>query len=704
MIGKLLGPYKILEQLGAGGMGEVYLAEDPRLKRQVALKLLPAQMAADPKMRRRFEREAEAIAALDHPNIVTIHSLEEADGTHFITMQLVEGKTLDEVISADGLPLEQLIKVAVALADALCAAHEAGITHRDLKPTNIMVGEDGRVRILDFGLAKHELPEGIREDSDDLSEARTGALTAAGVMLGTVPYMSPEQVQGRAVDHRSDLFSLGVILYEMAVGQRPFEGETAADLISSILRDTPEAVTDLNRELPEQLGDIIAHCLEKNPDRRFQTAQELRCEVEELRAEGASGTGAVSSSSPRAAATTSSPLPLPDKPSLAVLPFANLSGDPEQEFLALGLTTDIMADLVRISGLFLVSRDSMFTYRDKMVSAREVGQELGVRNVLQGTVRKSGRRVRITAHLIEASSGQHVWGERFDRDLEDLFAVQDEINDEIVTALDVKLLSGEAARVFRKSLRDPAARERYYRATDLLFRWTRADNAEAKQQLSHVIRLEPESPWGYVMLSWAHYFDFVGGWTDSPSVSMDRAMEQAYKALEIGDVTGMAHLMIGQFHLFNGDHDEALIAAERALEERPSCPGAFALHANILNYAGRPAEAVGPAKQAIRLTPRFPAWFPAVLAGAYYLSGRFEEAIDAATESVALAPGNLDVRLILGAALVAAEQQDEAVKAAKDALTIDPNFKIARYSKGQPYKDAAVLEQVTADLRAAGLP
>jgi len=389
VIGQSLGHYQIVRELGAGGMGQVYAAEDTKLKRQVALKILPPEVADDPDLRERFQREAEAIAAIDHPNIVTVYSIETitperpdgAEPIHFITMQLIEGKTLDDLIPQAGLPLERFLEIAMPLADALSAAHHKGITHRDLKPTNIMIGKDGRARILDFGLAKlHRAEDGTEVSGSD--EARTEGLTRDGAFLGTAPYMSPEQAKGLAVDSRTDIFSLGIIFHEILSGRRPFQGDTLSELVSAILRDSPESVSELSRKLPPRLGRIVHRCLEKTPDVRYQTARDLHSDLKDLRQDSQTSPEAVtpasrqssSASLHQAGTSRSGSLSIPTKPSLAALPFVNLSDDPEQEYFAAGLWADINADLVKISGLFLISQTTTQLYANKEVSPQEAGR------------------------------------------------------------------------------------------------------------------------------------------------------------------------------------------------------------------------------------------------------------------------------------------------------------------------------------------
>ncbi len=350
MIGTTLSHYKILEQIGEGGMGAVYAAEDLNLGRKVALKMLREEMASDPDRLERFRREAQAVAALSHPNIVTIFSIEEAPEGHFMTMELVDGKGLDEVITGDGMSAERMLEISEPLIRALVAAHERGITHRDLKPANIMVCQEGTVKILDFGLAKLS----AAADSDIHEDMPTQALTQIGTVVGTIPYMSPEQVQGKVVDHRTDLFSLGVVLFEMATGHRPFDGETSVDVASAILRGAPESIHETRPDMPDQFGRIISRCLEKEPEMRYQTAGDILIALskvgEKVASKGDDG-----------------------QPSVAVLPFVNMSPDKDQEYFCEGLAEDIINALVGIEELKVASRTSAFRFKGSQSDIREVG-------------------------------------------------------------------------------------------------------------------------------------------------------------------------------------------------------------------------------------------------------------------------------------------------------------------------------------------
>jgi len=396
-------------------------------------------------------------------------------------------------------------------------------------------------------------------------------------------------------------------------------------------------------------------------------------------------------------------LSLPDRPSLAVLPFVNLSTDPEQDYFSDGLTMDIMTALVKISGLFLISDGSMFTYKSKSVTVRELGRQLGVCHVLEGGVRKAGDRVRIIARLVEASSGRHVWAERFDRTLGDLFAVQDEITEEIVTALDVKLVSGESIRMIRKTLRNPAALECYYRGWQALFGPTKEDVKEAQRLFEETTRLEPEASVGYALGAWAHWWEAFRGLSDEFSHTLGRATELAREVLIREDTTGLPHLIMAEVHLLKREYDQAMTEAEQAILDRPSCNGAYAIKANILNYLGKPTDAIEFAKSAIRLTPVHFPLYPAILASVYYGNDQHEEAIAVAEEILKRDSDNLDALLVLAGANTALSRTEEANRVAQEILRIKPGFNLEEFAQSQPYKEPQTLERVIAMLRKAGL-
>ena len=417
MIGGTISHYRIVGTLGKGGMGVVYKAKDTRLDREVALKFLSDGMAQDQQALERFRREAKAASALNHPNICTVYDIGEESGKAFIVMEYLDGAALKDLIGGHPMELDRLLEISCEIADALGAAHVKNIIHRDIKPANIFMSEHGHAKVLDFGLAKIAVP-GTKE-----SEFKTLTGTQTGIVMGTLPYMSPEQLHGRQVDHRTDIYSLGAVLYEMATGQGPFVGDTTAELISSILRDTPKPVSGLRADLPMALERIIERCLAKQPAERYASVRELRGALELLRREMSSGSQSVS---------------VPDASegaSIAVLPFTNISAHPENEFFAEGITEEVINALTQIKGLRVAARTSALTFKRMHVDRRIVGERFNVKTVLKGSVRKAGSRVRITAQLINVADGYHLWSERYDRELKDIFEVQDDIARAIASRL-----------------------------------------------------------------------------------------------------------------------------------------------------------------------------------------------------------------------------------------------------------------------------
>jgi TolB-like protein len=461
VLDRWIGTYRLLEKLGAGGMGEVYRAADSRLNRQVALKILSTGKASRLNSQERFRREACAVAALNHPNIVTLYSVEEHEGTHFLTMELVHGRTLGNLIPSDGLPLFRLLEIAVPLAEALEAAHERGIVHRDLKPENVMVSQEGRVKVLDFGIAKSEPDGGATLVEGAMTDQAT--LTGTGLILGTPSYMSPEQALGHEVDHRADLFSFGTLLYEMATGRRPFRGDTASETVAALLRDDPPRPSSLNPAVPEGLDDLIERCLEKDASRRLPSARELRLRLQALSARLSApaltlpaDTGRLTRlrrrwHAPASAFALTGCLALTmavaaprlahlgylgqlgqlgvgnvaQSPALAVLPLGNFSQDPE--YFADGMTDALIASLSDVQGVRVLSRQSVMRYKRSSEPLPEIARELGVDVVIQGSVMRAGNRVRITAQLIRVEPEQQIWARSYERDLTDVLSLQQEV-------------------------------------------------------------------------------------------------------------------------------------------------------------------------------------------------------------------------------------------------------------------------------------
>jgi len=452
MIGKTISHYRIVEKIGAGGMGEVYRAHDERLDRDVAIKVLPEAVAQNPDRLARFEREAKAVAKLSHPNILEIFDFgREGDVTYAVT-ELLEGETLRGQLEGGQLGWRRVTEIGAAIADGLAAAHQAGIVHRDLKPSNVFLTSNGRVKVLDFGLARTiEVPGDADTQSPTVSR-----YTDPGAVLGTVGYMSPEQVRGEPADHRSDIFSLGCVLYEMITGRRVFSRDTAVETMTAILKEEPSDLRSLTGDLSPPLADIVGRCLEKRPEVRFQTGQDLAFA---LRSTLKDNSGPISHAAP-------------EEKSIVVLPFDNLSPDPDQEYFADGLTEEIISDLAKIRELRVISRNSAIKLKDTDKDTRTIGREFGVQYLLEGSVRKAGNNLRITAQLIEAANDRHLWAEKYGGTLDDVFDIQEQVSGSIVDALRLELGPASDGRPLKRPIENVHAYECYLRARQENYRFT----------------------------------------------------------------------------------------------------------------------------------------------------------------------------------------------------------------------------------------
>ena len=535
LIGRTISHYRILERLGGGGMGVVYKAEDVKLHRFVALKFLPDNVAKDQQALARFQREAQSASALNHPNICTIHEIDEQNGMAFIAMEFLEGQTLKHAIAGRPMDLEQLLTIAIDVADGLDAAHSKGIVHRDIKPDNLFVTEPGHTKVLDFGLAK------VAESSEGENESATLTLTQAGTAMGTLPYMSPEQLQGRRLDHRTDLFSVGAVLYEMTTGQRPFLGSSSMEISSSILRDTPRPAAELRADLPNGLQKILDRCLAKELTERYASARELREALDRLRRELSSGSRACATSSGEA--------------SIAVLPFTNMSADPENEFFSDGITEEIINALTQIEDLRVAARTSAFTFKNKHVDLRIVGERLNVKTVLEGSVRKAGNRVRIMAQLINVADGYHLWSERYDRELKDIFEVQDDIARAIADRLKVALKGGQQLTV-KPGTSNLEAYQLYLKGRALLYR-RGLDIRRAAQCFERAVVLD-----SHYALAWSGLADarnMVGLYGfERPDATMPQAMEAAFRAVALDSTLAEAHCSLACVRLLYDRDLEAI--------------------------------------------------------------------------------------------------------------------------------------------------
>jgi len=678
MIGKTLSHYRIDDKLGEGGMGVVYLAQDTRLNRSVALKVLPEEMAADPDRLSRFEREARAVAGLNHPNIVTIHSVEEAEGIHFITMELVEGKTLAEALLEGSLSLERLVEMGVRLADALAAAHDRGIIHRDLKPANVMVGEGGRLKVLDFGLAKLR---GLSQQEDE-TELPTATLTQEGLVMGTVPYMSPEQLQGKSVDHRSDIFSLGIMLYEMATGQRPFQGETSVDLISAILRDQPRLVTEIKIGLPHELGRIVRRCLEKDVERRYQSVKDVRTELGDV----------LRDSSPKQA----------PQPSIAVLPFADLSPEGDQGYFCDGIAEELINSLTKAGGTRIASRTSAFGFKDKNEDIRSIGDQLGVETVLEGSVRKAGKRIRINAQLVSVTDGYQLWAETFDRELEDVFAIQDEIAENITRALKGVLTEQDEQAITRAPTVNIQAYEYYLRGRQLFHELSRKALERAKRLFNRASELDPRYASAYAGV--ADCCSFLYMYWDASDSQLEQADEASRKALELDPDVAEAHVARGLAVSLDLRYDEARKEFETAIALNPDLFEAYYFYARACSAEGKREQAAQLYEQACQRRPEDYA-APNLLGGAYAGLGRKNESQAAYRRCLAAAEGHLELfpddqrALYMGAGAIARLGDNErALRWTNRALATDPEDPLVLYNIGCVYSSLGEIDKALAAL------
>jgi TolB-like protein/Tfp pilus assembly protein PilF len=588
-------------------MGEVYRATDTKLGRDVALKVLPAEMAQDSERLGRFRREAKVLAQLDHPNIVTIYSVEESEGVHFLTMQLVEGRPLDRLICQTGLPIEQILEIAQALADALAAAHEKGIVHRDLKPANVMVTKEGRLKVLDFGLAKD-----IRGSNLDDATMTSDSRTQVGIVMGTPAYMSPEQTSGRSLDHRTDIFSLGVLLYEMATGKRPFQGGSSAELVSAILRDTPPAVTDSRPDLPTDLARIIRRCLEKEPRHRVQTARDVSNEFRDL-VRNAAQPASLSSSARTAPAPDSGEVRADEGFWVAVLPFKYMGRDADLSALADGLTDDIITGLSKFSYLRVIARSSSSHYAGQSVDVRGAGKELRARYVMEGTVRQAGAKIRIAVQLVDAQSGSHLWAETFERAFasEALFELQDDLVPRIVsTVADMNgVLPLSMSQVLRG--RDPEQMTPYEAVLSSFgycYSATPQALTAARTGLEEAVRRAPAFSDAWAMLSFLCGQDYVHGY-ELQANALEIAASAARRAVELGASNHLAYFSLGQALWLQKDYESFRNAVERAVALNPMDGNSVAYLGELLTYTGsveHGMELVGRAKQ---LNPNHPGWY-----------------------------------------------------------------------------------------------
>jgi eukaryotic-like serine/threonine-protein kinase len=654
--------YRIVKPLGAGGMGEVYLAEDTRLGRQVALKFLPASFQYDPDRRARFLKEARAASALRSPNIAAIYDIGEHEGSSFIAMEYVEGETITRRLERGPVAIKDVIDIARQVTDALDEAHHLGIIHRDIKSSNLMVTERGLVKVLDFGLAKMIEPAGESGDQDEPT-VMLGQQTSLGTVVGTVWYMSPEQALGKDVDSRSDLFSLGIVLYEMITGRLPFEGESTTAVIDLIVHQEPPALARFNYNVPAELERITRKCLEKDRDRRYQSTRDLLTDLRNLQRDAE--TGALTSSQVRRqTGTTGGARSRKAIDSIAILPFANASNDQDTDYLSDGITESIINNLSQVPRLRVMARSTVFRYKGREADPREVGRDLNVRAVLTGRVLNRGELLIIKAELVDALDGSQLWGEQYNRQMADIFTIEEEISKEISEKLRLKLSGAQKKRLTKRHTENTTAYQLYLKGR---FHWNKRIEEEMKkgiQYFEQAIAVDPNYALAYAGLS-DSYNILVSYSALAPKEAFPKAKAAAERALELDERLGEAHASLAFVMFgFDWDFEEAEKQFKRSIELNPGYAVAHLWYAVYLVAMERLDEA--------------------------------EAEINRAQE---LDPLSLPIMTNVGWIHHLSRRYDKAIEAYKRALEMDPHFILAHRRLGQTYEQKRMFDEAIAEFQ-----
>ena len=678
---KTIGRYEICSQLGAGGMGEVYLAHDTKLDRKVALKILPAEVISDKTedRARRFVQEAKAASALNHPNILTIYEIDEVDSAPFIATEYIDGETLRDRIRTGSLTASEALNVAIQIASALSATHTVGIIHRDIKPDNIMLRRDGIVKVLDFGLAKLGRERQTRE-TDSLASTQNLVNTGAGVVMDTVHYMSPEQARGFEVDARTDIWSLGCVLYEMISGSQPFSGQTSIDVMTGILNREPEPLLPHLTDGPHDLERVVSRALRKDRDERYQTVKDLLIDLKDLKREFETSSQRVSTvrSSGGFAAEA-----VPEK-SIAVLYFENMNAEKESDYFCAGMTEDIITDLSKIKELKVVSRTDVLPFRNKEVNTRHVGEALRVNYIVEGSVRKAGNRIRITVQLVSIRDGYHLWAERFDRLVDDILDLQNEVSQKVVQALKVSLSDTERQLLTRKPTDDLRAYDFYMRGRELLYLKGKRNTESAIEMFANAAAIDPSFASSYAGL--AEAYSSMYEWYDGSSSWLSKAIEMNQKALALEPTSLDAKFGIAMVYFHHRRLREAKRSLEEILKENSEFYPAYLRLGMIAELSNDLEVALKYYRRASELKPYDEdAW--RFRAGAHRKLGNTEAAENAALKVIEITSRKLEASLDdvivmsrLAEAYARFGSKEEAVATMRRVLELEPNDGLVVYN------------------------